>query len=455
MVDTIVSPATPLFPSAIGIIRISGPKTRDIISVLTKRYSFSPRFAHLVQLYDEDGKFLDEGIVIFYPGPKSYTGEDMAELFVHGNPVLINHIVFLCIKNGARMAQEGEFTKRAFLNGKLSLEKAESVLSLVSSSTINGVKAAAKMLKGEFEDTLLTIRTKLINILSDIEASVDFPEDVDPDLPREMLLQSLESVLKHLQSIYDSWRNSRMMVDGAICIILGKPNVGKSSLFNILVGESRAITSPLPGTTRDYIDAKIDIGGVIIKLVDTAGIRQTSDPIEEEGVRRTIELSKRCDILLCVFDSSSDFTEDDLRTINVAFSSEAELVVLIINKSDIGDVKKYEGILSEFRTEQKTIKKIVTSCANNHNIDEIRATIKDFVMKGDNDDFFAMSSRQVGLILAAIEKTQKAYELMRFSDYLGSILHLRDVLTNIDDIFGKGSSQDIIDEIFKKFCIGK
>lgn len=457
VIDTIVAPATALYPSAIGIVRISGERTSEIISKLTKRNNFRPRFAHLVQIYDEDGSLMDEGILIFYQKPKSYTGEDMAEIFVHGNPILINHIIKLCIKYGARIAQEGEFTKRAFLNGKISLEKAEAVLSIVNSPTILGVKASLKILKGEFGKIMESIRQKIVDVLSDLQASVDFPEDVDIELPREKIEENLRGVLSYIQGIYESWRRSRFMSEDIVCVIIGKPNAGKSSLFNSLVGESRAIISPFPGTTRDYIDARIDVGGVIAKIIDTAGIRHTPDPVEQEGIKRAIELSKKGNIIICVFDSSSDFTQDDRKTIEVALSSEeAELIIFAINKSDIGNVDYYKKVVSEFTSSSsKKIEIIPTSCVRNENIENVRNTIKDFVMSSGNSEFFALSSRQVAIIQSVMEDTSRALEYILSSDYLGAILHLQDALTKIDDIFGKGSLPEVIENIFSKFCIGK
>lgn len=453
--DTIVSPATPLFPSAVGMIRISGPKAAEIVSSITKRKEFLPRRAHLVDLYDEDGGVIDEAIVIFYPKPNSYTGEDMAEIFTHGNPVLINHVISLCIKGGARMAHEGEFTKRAFLNGKLSLEKAESILSVVNSSTIAGIKASVRVLKGDFERVIKEIRSQLIEVSSDIEASVDFPEDVDTDISTEWILSRLGDVLRKVERIYSSWRSSRMMVSGAICSIIGKPNVGKSSLFNLLVGEARAIISSFPGTTRDYVDAMVDLGGAMVKIIDTAGIRGTEDPIEQEGIRRAMKVSKESDVVLCLFDSASEFCDDDSKAIDVALSSDAELVIFVINKSDIGDVRAYEDILWGLDCRGKRMKVLSISCAENRNIDMIRSAIRDFIFEGGSGEFFALSSRQAGLLFSVMEDIKRAEEFLSHSDYLGGVLHLREALKKIDDVFGVGSLPEVIDSIFKKFCIGK
>lgn len=456
MNDTIVSPATPLFPSAIGLVRLSGPRCKEIVAKLTKRNNFRNRFAHLVEIYDDDGKIIDEGILIFYEKPSSYTGEDMAEISLHGNPVIINHVVSLCIKNGARMAQEGEFTKRAFLNGKITLEKAESILSVVNSSTLEGVKASIRILKGEFQNVIEKIRSKIIDIISDIQASLDFPEDVDTEITKDKIQQNVYETLNDLEKIYSSWKSSRMMIEGATCTIIGKPNAGKSSLFNLLVGESRAIISPFPGTTRDYIDARIDVGGgVLIKLIDTAGIRQTPDPVEKEGIKRAIELSSESDVILCVFDSSSEFDNDDKKSIEISLSSKAEILIFIINKSDIGDVSKYERILEGFKQHGKDLKILSISCLKNENIDRLKETIKDFVVKGKDQDFFALSSRQIGLISLVMEKLKTSLEFISASDYLGSVIEIKEALSNIDDLFGKGSSPEVIDNIFKKFCIGK
>ena len=465
--DTIVAPATAPFPSAIGAVRLSGRKTSDILrkifSPASKKAPHpinSPRKAVYGVLHDEKGEELDDCIAIFYSSPKSYTGEDMAEIFVHGNPVLVEYVVKLCIKMGARHAREGEFTKRAYLNGKITLEKTEAINAIVRASTIEGVKRSVKVLQGEFEKTLNKMKKEIIQVLSEVEASIDFPEDVDEELPHEKILGDIVKLSREIEEIGERWSRTKFLIEGATCSIIGKPNVGKSTLFNAILGESRAIVSPVPGTTRDYIDVKIDIGGVVIRLVDTAGIRKTPDPIEEEGIKKAIEITEKSDIVICVFDSSQvEITEDDISVVDVAVRSGAEKIIFVVNKSDIGKPKRYIEMIKENMLPSSLFQKTVivsVSAKRKEGIELLKSEIKKFILEGEGDSGLSViSSRQKVVLDGIISDIKRAEEYIMNLEYIGVSYSLRSALQKIDDIFGIGSSEEVINSIFQNFCIGK
>jgi len=462
--DTIVAPATPPFPSAIAIIRISGKDTLSILKRLTNTDFELPGKIKFVRVYGQDGsEIIDEGMAVFFKGPKSYTGEDMAEIYVHGNPLLVDYVVGLCIKYGARFAQEGEFTKRAYLNGKITLEKAEAINSIIRASTLEGIKSSLRVLRGEFEVLLKEIKNEIVDVLSKIEASIDFPEDVDWELPYENLYQGVLEVSKKVKEIAQRWKSTKVLIDGPKCVIVGKPNVGKSSIFNAILGQSRAIVSPVPGTTRDFIDAKIDIGGVIATVIDTAGIRRAPDPIEEEGIRRTKEVLRSADIAICVFDSSSDFQDDDKDALEYTLVSEAFKLIFVINKIDIGDLKKWENLLREKisnfvscdREDKKDISIIATSVNYKESIENLRAEIRSFLNAFRSDELSVISTRQKILLEGVSDDVERAVDFMKNSEYIGASYSLKDALGKIDEVFGVGSSEEVINKIFSNFCIGK
>ncbi|GBD02836.1 tRNA modification GTPase MnmE [bacterium HR19] len=465
--DTIVAPASPLMPSPIHIIRLSGSKVLEILSKLTRKdfSSKEPRKFYLARIYGENGEELDEGLVVFFKAPHSYTGEDMAEIFIHGNPILTDYIVKLCISYGARYAREGEFTKRAFLNGKVTLEKSEAINSLIRASTLEGVKRSFSVLKGEFEKLMNTLREEILDVVSQVEASIDFPEDVDYELTYEEIMRKVSELYQKINRILSEWKSTKTLIYGAKCVIVGKPNVGKSMLFNSIIGYSRAIVSPIPGTTRDFIDSDVDIGGAIVKIVDTAGVRKTYDPIEKEGIERTLKIADSADILICVFDSSEkELQEDDEEVLKIIKASQDKKVIIAINKIDIGYSdfwinllrKKIEEI-SEKNIEGKQFAIIPVSAKERIGIDAIKEEILKFFSQSisSSESVSIITSRQKAVAEEILQSVFTARNFMVQSDYLGTAYSLRNAIKKIDEMLGKESSHEIIDKIFSTFCIGK
>ncbi len=465
--DTIVAPASPLIPSPIHIIRLSGSKVLEILYKLTQKdfSSKEPRKSYLVRIYGENGEELDEGLVVFFKAPHSYTGEDMAEIFIHGNPILTDYIVKLCISYGARYAKEGEFTKRAFLNGKITLEKSEAINSLIRASTLEGVRRSFRVLKGEFEKLMSELREEILDVVSQVEASIDFPEDVDYELTYEEIMGRVFQLYQKIYGIISEWKKTKTLIYGAKCVIVGKPNVGKSMLFNSIIGYSRAIVSPIPGTTRDFIDSDIDIGGAIVKIVDTAGVRKSYDPIEKEGIERTLQIVDSADILICVFDSSEkEPQQDDEEILKIIKAEQDKKVIIAINKIDIGDAdfwinllrKKIEEI-SEKNIDQNQISIIPVSAKEKIGIDAIKEEILKFFFQGASysEGVSVITSRQKAIAEEILQNVLTAKNFMMQSDYLGTAYSLRNAIKKIDEMLGKESSQEIIDRIFSTFCIGK
>jgi len=268
---------------------------------------------------------------------------------------------------------------------------------------------------------------------------------------------------KKVKEIAQRWKSTKVLIDGPKCVIVGKPNVGKSSIFNAILGQSRAIVSPVPGTTRDFIDAKIDIGGVIATVIDTAGIRRAPDPIEEEGIRRTKEVLRSADIAICVFDSSSDFQDDDKDALEYTLVSEAFKLIFVINKIDIGDLKKWENLLREKisnfvscdREDKKDISIIATSVNYKESIENLRAEIRSFLNAFRSDELSVISTRQKILLEGVSDDVERAVDFMKNSEYIGASYSLKEALGKIDEVFGVGSSEEVINKIFSNFCIGK
>ena len=455
--DTIVAPATPPFPSAIAIVRVSGKLSKEILEKLfvsSQNPAENPRKMIRGTLVSTDGEEIDDCLAVFYRSPASYTGEDMVEIFLHGNPQIVERVVAECVRLGARRAEPGEFTLRAFLNGKMTLEQAEAVDSLVRAVTSEGAKLSLKILKGEFGKILSEIRESILEVIAGVEASIDFPEDVDPDYPYERMREEVLGVLDRLRKLAEGWLKSQVLIDGAKCVIVGKPNAGKSTLFNALCGSERAIVTEIPGTTRDFIDAKISLGGIVITLYDTAGIRVTDDPVEKEGIKRALKLVNNAHCVLAVFDASLPPTDDDREVCTKITESISENFVkgiALLNKSDIAVRDEWKKFLEENLPGWDVVQ---VSAKRRDGID----TVEELLVKSFSftaDDVWVITPRQRECVESMLKHTEEALKFLEMKDYLGVSYSLRAILGEIDNIMGKNTSEDIIDKIFSRFCIGK
>lgn len=447
---TIVAISTPPGIGGIGIIRLSGPSAKKIVETLAKKKLAKPRFAYRVTLIDpETQRALDDALVLYFRGPNSYTGEDIVECHVHGNPLILESLITACLCLGATHARAGEFTSRAFLNGKLDLTQAEAVADLIHAQSEQGHSVALSHLKGYLFQQLTQYRLELRKLLEHVEGSLDFPDEI-PAPERNDVLTTLQTLSIRLQNLIQNQDYGKVIRDGVTCAIIGKPNAGKSSLLNQLLGEKRAIVSPIPGTTRDFIEAHIQLGGINFHLIDTAGVRdKTIDPIELLGIQKVRQVIRSAQSLIWVVDGSQKCLEDDLKLLS-SLPKRVPLY-LILNKAD----KKQRFVLEN----TKRVREMVSlSAKSGAGISELREILcKDFSQNIPRDtQNMLCNTRQIAclkesnLALKTIIKTLKAgFEFDAISyDMKTAIMHL-------GEASGDEVTEEVLDGIFSRFCVGK
>ncbi len=446
MKEPIVAISTPPGRGAIGIVRLSGNGVLDIVKGFFRiKGNIKPRYAYYGELVDEKGEVIDEGILIFYKGPASYTGEDMVELNLHGNPLILKKALELAIKGGARLAEPGEFTKRAFLNGKIDLTQAEAVEEIISAKSYIALKSAVNQLRGELSGIIRPLRDKLVDLLSLIEADIDFGEEDIPSIENDELMSLLTEVEDSIRSLLDSYERGRFFKEGIKLAIVGKPNVGKSSLFNTLTGKDRSIVTDIPGTTRDYIEEDVYIKGIPLILVDTAGIRDTEDPVEKEGVERSLSKVKEADIVLFVFDISAGIDKYDME---IYEKIRGKNVIIVGNKVDLGIKRPLENF------DGKPI--IMVSAITREGIPELEKAIVGKVGITEAEQGVFISVRHSVLLKDAIESIDTFRRAIESG--LGmevAAVHLKEAVNKLGEILGDITTEDILSNIFSKFCIGK
>lgn len=445
--EPIVAIATPYGESAIGALRLSGAHVWERIkdSILIKGNP-KPRYAHFVKVKDIDGSILDEGILIYYPSPHSYTGEDMVELFLHGNPLILKKALELFLSKGIRLAEPGEFTKRAFLNGKLDLLQAEAVAELISARSELALRNAQRQLQGELSAKINSLRERMIELLAYVEADIEFSEEDIPTLTKEQVISMLELIVEEIDQLLKTVSTGEFVRKGINLAIVGKPNVGKSSLFNALLGEDRAIVTPIPGTTRDYLKESLSIKGVPVNLIDTAGIRHTQDHVESVGIERSLQKLKSAHMVLFVLDASEPLEEED-RYIYSIVKDLKHLVVL--NKSDKGINPLVEREFPEG---------LKVSALKKEGIEELKEKIIELlgVELGDGMQIY-ISVRHADLLKKAKEVLKLLRDKLASEDLSPEIimLDLREAISYLEEIIGIVSTEDILGGIFSRFCIGK
>ena len=441
--DTIVAIATPSGTGGVGIVRISGPKTetiaRTMLGCLPK-----PRYATVNDFADPDGLVTDSGIAIWFPGQESFTGEPVLELHGHGGPKVMSVLVDTAVKLGARRAISGEFSKRAFLNGKLDLAQAEAIADLINSSTTQAVRAAHRTLTGAFSTAVRDLVTRLLQLRLHVEAAIDFPEEEIDFLSDEGLLEKIDECKIAFSRLERQTSAGRLLRNGLQVVIVGEPNVGKSSLLNVLSGEDSAIVTEFAGTTRDILREQIDIGGLSVELVDTAGLRENANPIEAEGIRRAAGALQNADMVLWM----QDATSEDKYVLGEAVPAGVPIVVLR-NKIDLTGEKA--GRVSE---EPLVLNLSAKSCAG---IDAVRNTISNVSGYADQGEG-AFTARQRHL--DALRKSAhhfshgcKVLERSKAGELLAEDLRLAQESLNV--ITGEVTSDDLLGQIFAEFCVGK
>lgn len=455
--DTIVAIATPSGEGALGIIRLSGPKAIEITDTIFKGAVLTREESHTIhfgQIVDAAKKVIDEVVVLLFKGPTSYTGQDITEISCHGSPWILQKVLDLCLANGARLADPGEFTLRAFLNGKMDLSQAEAVADLIAAESEGSHRLAIQQMRGGYSNQIDELRKQLINFASLMELELDFGEEDVEFADRTDLIKLIESTQVLITQLIDSFKLGNAIKKGVNTVIAGRPNAGKSTLLNRLLNEERAIVSDIEGTTRDTIEEVVNIKGISFRLTDTAGIRDAQDQIEAIGVERTREKLSQAAITLYVFDAEKA-TKESLAQDLVDFIAADTALLLIANKMDrnpYGTAKEFIPV--SFPRDQF----IPISAKNNMNIEYLKDRIYDITVghKLDQQDTIVTNSRHID----ALQKTQEslARVLEGFNTGITSdlvALDLRQAIHHLGEITGEISTDDLLDNIFRNFCIGK
>jgi len=453
--DSIVALSTPPGRSGIGVIRLSGPDSLAILQKLTASDSPEPEpnFLHLRTLIDPfTSEPLDQALVCFFRAPHSFTGEDVVEFHCHGSPVLLRAIIDTVLRLDARLANAGEFSLRAVMNGRLKLTEAEAIRDLIDAQTDDAARQATRQLKGEISHRLQPSKDALLKIIVRLESSLEFVEDDLPELERGEIGQLLQKFKTELESLAGTFARGRLLHDGLKVALVGRPNVGKSSLFNSLLGHGRAIVTDVPGTTRDTITEPIGIDGVPISLIDTAGIREASDQIELMGVDRTRRAAADADLLIVVLDGSEPLTQEDQVVLN---DVAGRLHILAINKSDL---PSFSSAAIENGEGGNRVTALPVSATTQMGLADLRAAIlKPFANgNGANEGLLITNARHHDLLLRCVEAIRSSESLVRerASEEI-VVVGLHNALRYLDEITGETTTEDILGRIFATFCIGK
>lgn len=400
----------------------------------------------------DNGEVIDEVLVSYFKAPKSYTMENMCEINSHGGNIIVKKILELCLKNGAELAEPGEFTKRAFLNGRIDLVQAESVIDIINAKSEKEVKTGIKQLEGLLSKEIAEIKQEIMDVMINIEVSIDYPEYDVEDVANAEITDMLDSVKKKLERLERSFDNGKVIKEGIKTAIIGKPNAGKSSLLNAILKEDRAIVTEYEGTTRDTIEEFVNINGIPLKLIDTAGIRETKDEVEKIGIAKSRETANTADLIIAIFDASKEIDEEDLEVIDFIKNKKA---IIILNKMDLKakidenneNLKKLSGnIIKMSALKNIGIDKLYEKITEMFNLNEINL---------DNENVIT-NVRQKNLITKAIENVKKAKETIEQKMPIDIVvIFIKDILEDLGKITGEVVTEDIIEEIFANFCLGK
>lgn len=455
--ETIAAIATGMSNSGIGIIRMSGPEAISIADGIfvsaRKNFKLTEAATHTVHygniVYEDN--IIDEVLIIIMKAPNSYTREDVVEIDCHGGVYVMKKILDILIKSGARTAEPGEFTKRAFLNGRIDLAQAEAVIDIINSKNKYALSNSVKLLNGKLSEQITEIRKDLINNIAYIEAALDDPEHISLDNYGDKLLITVDNYIDKVDNLIKTVDNGKIFTQGVKTVIIGKPNAGKSSILNILAGYDRAIVTDIAGTTRDTIEEQINLAGITLNLVDTAGIRNTKDIVEEIGVNKAKELVEEADLILYVVDSSTELDENDYNILNIIKNRKT---VILLNKSDLDTVTDADSISKI--TDSKVIS---VSAKDNTGLDELSETIVKLFASGEidyNDEVYVSGERNK----EALEETLESLKLVKKSINEGLpedfyTIDLMNAYEQLGKITGESVEDDLVNEIFSKFCMGK
>lgn len=455
MNNTIVAISTAMGSSGIGIIRMSG---EDCFKILEKIFipknkskiinGYTMKYGNIV----DNGKIIDEVLVSYFVKPKSYTKENMCEINSHGGSVVEKEILELCIKNGAEIARPGEFTERAFLNGRIDLAQAEAIMDLIESKNEKEAKESVNQLKGSLSKEINKIEEELLSTITSIEVTVDYPEYDIEEVENRDALRELEKTKKELLKLKDGFNKGKILKDGIKTVILGKPNAGKSSLLNAILKEDRAIVSNIEGTTRDTIEEFININGITLKMIDTAGIRKTENEIEKIGVKKAKELAQQADLIIAIFDITSKLSKEDLEILDIIKDKNS---IIVLNKIDLmKNNKEVENTLTKIG---KPVIKL--SAKNNEGIDKLYKEIGklfDLNKISQDNEVIITNERHKNQIIKAINDIQLSIDSINNKMPIDmTSIYIRQTLIDLGEITGKNVTDEVIKNIFKNFCLGK
>jgi tRNA modification GTPase len=460
MKDTIVALATPTGRSGIGVVRLSGPDSLAIIAKFLSDGNFSPvpRFCRLGKLHEPETRdLIDEAIITYFKAPHSFTGEDIVEISCHGSPLVLRRVVDACLRLGARLAEAGEYTLRAVANGRIDLTEAEAIRDLINAQTTASARQAIRQLRGEFSHELQPVKDELLNVIVVLESALEFVEDDLPDLQVQSLVRRLRSISAELRNLASTFKAGRLIREGLKVVIVGRPNVGKSSLFNALLGTDRAIVTEIAGTTRDQLHERLTIGDIPISLIDTAGLRHTEDTVESIGVDRSRRSMADADIVIVVFDAAEPVNDEDLQILSDV--SELEHLV-VFNKIDLVETSVLSRRVKDFvRQSGKPRQSLVNiSALTGSGLSELEAAIiRPFSdQSGSNDGFLVTDARHHDLLTRSSGEIEHSIDLMeKGSSEEIVLIGLHNAMRYLGEITGETTTEDMLTRIFSTFCIGK
>lgn len=471
MTDTIVAVATPAGEGAVGMVRLSGPQAKEILTPFFRRggrenggaaSDWPARRALFGVLTDEEGMPIDEVVVVYYAGPRSYTGEDSVEISAHGSPFILRRIVRLCLEHGARAAKPGEFSQRAFLNGKLDLSQAEAVADLIAGQSAAAHRIALGQLRGGVSNEIGELRTALVDFASLIELELDFGEEDVEFADRDQLRGLVEKIRARIAALTESFRLGNAIKEGVTTVIAGRPNAGKSTLLNALLNEERAIVSDIPGTTRDTIEETVNIEGLTFRLVDTAGIREATDTIEAIGVERALERVRTGQLLVYVFDVVATDPATLAADLDKLYREDLELVV-VANKMDLNPYTKHEHYFGEEYTGKWTVSAdqwVPMIARDKSNLGYLRERLLAAATGGrgipDQNEVVLSNARHYDVLRRADEALARVLDGLSLGvsqDFVA--MDIRQALRDLGEITGEITTDDLLGNIFGRFCIGK
>jgi len=443
--DTITAIATANGIGSIAIIRLSGGKALDIAKQLTKKDTFTPRYASLSNIYNDNNELIDEAIVIYFQAPFSFTAEDVVEIQCHGGFIVAQSILKASLKLGARLAEPGEFSKRAFFNGRIDLSEAEAISQLIEAKSEDAAKILAAQMKGSLKEFIEEVRDEIIHILAYSEVTIDYAEE---DLPQDIVTQieaKLQALYKLLNKTLQASKSREGLMQGFRVAIIGKPNVGKSSLLNALVNYNRAIVSDIAGTTRDTIEEQVKIGTHLIRIVDTAGIRVADDAIEKIGIERSLEAIEQSDIVVALFDSSREADEEDKQILDLlAKHAEEKSLLIVKNKVDLEEKFFLEGLCFDLELNSKEDVSVL--------IDKLQEIMD---KSNSGDEIMLISQRQIQAVEETMQNIQEAFTPLEDQELEIFSFHLNEAVKAMASITRPFENDEMLDKMFGSFCLGK